>query len=49
MEGAPAPELMEIAILAVDARGDRIRAALDGENALAELAPLFESLLTHLN
>jgi hypothetical protein len=49
MEGAPAPELMEIAILAVDARGDRIRAALDGENPLGELTALFESLLTHLN
>src|SRR5690606_19635676 len=34
MEGAPAPELMEIAILAVDARGDRIRAALHGETPL---------------
>lgn len=49
MEGAPAPELMEIATLAVGARGDRILSALDGDGALGELTPLFESLLTHLN
>lgn len=49
LEGAPGPELMEIAILAVDARGARIRVALGGENAVGELTPLFESLLTHLN
>jgi hypothetical protein len=49
MEGAPAPELMEIAILAVDARGDRIQAALDSDDQVNELTPLFAGLLTHLN
>lgn len=49
MEGAPARELMEIAILAVDARGDRIRAALDSDDRANELTPLFANLLTHLN
>lgn len=49
MEGAPAPELMEIAILAVDARGDRIQAALDSDDRVNELTPLFAGLLTHLN
>lgn len=49
MEGAPAPELMEIAVLAVDARGERIRSALDSDDRMNELTPLFASLLTHLN
>jgi hypothetical protein len=49
MEGAPAPELMEIAILAVDARGDRIRSALDSDDRVNELKPLFAGLLAHLN
>lgn len=49
MEGAAGPELMEIAVLAVDARADRIRAALDGDDQVKQLTPLFESLLTHLN
>ncbi len=49
MEGATGPELMEIAALAVDARSDRIEAAMGKENAQAELAALFESLLAHLN
>ena len=49
MEGAAGPELMEIAILAVDVRADRIRSALDGEDQVRELTPLFANLLTHLN
>ncbi len=49
MEGAAGPELMEIAVLAVDARADRIHAALDGADQVKELTPLFASLLTHLN
>ena len=48
MEGAPGPELMEIAVLAVDARADRIRSAL-GSGGVTRLTPLFASLLTHLN
>jgi hypothetical protein len=49
MEGAAGPELMEIAVLAVDARGDRIQAALDSNDRVNELTPLFAGLLTHLN
>jgi hypothetical protein len=49
MEGAAGPELMEIAVLAVDARADRIHAALASEDQVKELTPLFASLLTHLN
>lgn len=49
MEGAAGPELMEIAVLAVDARADRIHAALDSEDQVKELTPLFAGLLTHLN
>jgi hypothetical protein len=49
MEGAPGAELMEIATLAVGARGDRIRAALDGADAVKNITPLFAGLLTHLN
>ncbi|MEW9807040.1 hypothetical protein ABUE31_13695 [Mesorhizobium sp. ZMM04-5] len=49
MEGAPAAELMEIASLAVGARGDRIRAALDGDERMDRLTALFAGLLTHLN
>jgi len=49
MEGAAGPELMEIATLAVDVRADRIRSALDSEDQVKELTPLFTSLLTHLN
>ncbi|HEY6630752.1 MAG TPA: hypothetical protein VIZ90_04800 [Rhizobiaceae bacterium] len=49
MEGAAGPELMEIAVLAVDARADRIRAALDSGDQVQKLTPLFASLLTHLN
>lgn len=49
MEGAAGPELMEIAVLAVDARADRIHAALDAADQVKELTPLFASLLTHLN
>ena len=45
MEGAPGPDLMEIAALAVDVRADRIRAALDGDDQVKELTPLFASLL----
>ena len=40
---------MEIATLAVDVRADRIRSALDSEDQVKELTPLFASLLTHLN
>lgn len=49
MEGAPGPELMEIATLAVGARGDRIREALSGADRVKKLTPVFASLLTHLN
>ena len=49
MEGAPGPELMEIAVLAVDARADRIRSALGSGGQVTRLTPLFASLLTHLN
>ncbi|MCX7303942.1 MAG: hypothetical protein NTV73_06350 [Hyphomicrobiales bacterium] len=48
LEGAPGRELMEIATLAVDVRGERIDAALDMDR-LDELTRLFESLLAHLN
>jgi hypothetical protein len=49
MEGAAGPELMEIAVLAVDARADRIHAALNSGDRVKQLTPLFASLLTHLN
>ena len=49
MEGAAGPELMEIAVLAVDARADRIHAALGSDDQVKQLAPLFAGLLTHLN
>jgi hypothetical protein len=49
MEGAAGPELMEIAVLAVDARADRIHAALGNDDQVKKLTPLFASLLTHLN
>ena len=49
MEGAAGPELMEIAVLAVDARADRIHAALSRDDQVNQLTPLFASLLTHLN
>ncbi|HTV68831.1 MAG TPA: hypothetical protein VMF90_09870 [Rhizobiaceae bacterium] len=49
MEGAADPELMEIAVLAVDARADRIHAALKSTDPAKMLTPLFASLLTHLN
>lgn len=49
MEGAAGPELMEIAVLAVDARADRIQAALGKDDQVNQLTPLFASLLTHLN
>lgn len=49
MEGAAGPELMEIAVLAVDARADRIHAALGNDDRVKKLTPLFATLLTHLN
>ncbi len=49
MEGSAGAELMEIATLAVEARGGRIRAALDSENPVGDLISLFQSLLVHLN
>ncbi len=49
MEGAAGAELMEIAVLAVDARADRIHAALGNDDEVKKLTPLFASLLTHLN
>ena len=49
MEGAAGPELMEIAVLAVDARADRIHAALGSDDKANQLTPLFAGLLTHLN
>ena len=49
MEGVAGPELMEIAMLAVDARADRISTALDSDDQAGKLTPLFAGLLTHLN
>jgi len=49
MEGAPGAELMEIALLAVEVREDRIRAALAREDRTERLTPIFANLLTHLN
>ena len=48
LEGAPGRELMEVATLAVDVRGERIGAALDTDR-FDELTRLFEGLLAHLN
>jgi hypothetical protein len=48
LEGAPGRELMEVATLAVDVRGERIGAALDMDR-FDELNRLFEGLLAHLN
>jgi hypothetical protein len=48
LEGAPGRELMEVANLAVDVRGERIGAALDMDR-FDELTRLFEGLLAHLN
>lgn len=49
LEGAPASELMEIAILAVDVRADRIHASMASDDAQAALTGLFATLLAHLN
>lgn len=49
MEGAAGHELMDIAVLAVDARADRISSALGSGDPVKQLTPLFASLLTHLN
>lgn len=47
--GKPAePDLLEIAMLAVDARVERIHAALDGKDAQGDLTALFAALLAHL-
>lgn len=48
LEGAPGRELMEVATLAVDVRGERIHAALDMDR-FDKLTRLFEGLLAHLN
>jgi len=48
LEGAPGRELMEVANLAVDVRGERIESALNMDR-FDELTRLFEGLLAHLN
>ncbi len=50
MEAGKPPEadLLEIAMLAVDARMERIHAALDGKDAQGDLTALFATLLAHL-
>jgi hypothetical protein len=44
----PETDLLEIAMLAIDARMDRILAALEGKNAQGDLTALFATLLAHL-
>jgi hypothetical protein len=47
--GKPAePDMLEIAILAVDARIERIQAAFNGKDAQGDLTALFATLLAHL-
>lgn len=47
--GKPAePDMLEIAILAVDARIERIHAAFNGKDAQGDLTALFATLLAHL-
>ncbi len=44
----PEPDLLEIALLATDARFDRILAACNGNDPLDELTTVFATLLAHL-
>ncbi|PLP57661.1 hypothetical protein CYK37_18815 [Mesorhizobium loti] len=44
----PEPDLLEIALLATDARSDRILAACNGNDPLDELTTVFATLLAHL-
>ena len=44
----PEPDLLEIALLATDARLDRILAACNGNDPLDELTTVFATLLAHL-
>ncbi|MGX8007838.1 hypothetical protein ACVDG8_001920 [Mesorhizobium sp. ORM8.1] len=47
-EGAPEPDILEIAVLAAEVREDRIRLACAQANAVQELTPVFATLLAHL-
>ncbi|RVC24280.1 hypothetical protein [Mesorhizobium sp. M7A.F.Ca.CA.004.04.2.1] len=47
-DGAPEPDMLEIAILAADIRHDRIVQACAKANPIAELTPVFATLLAHL-
>lgn len=47
-DGTPEPDLLEISILACDARLDRIRPACDRDDPLGELTTVFATLLAHL-
>ncbi|TPN80880.1 hypothetical protein FJ987_23845 [Mesorhizobium sp. CU2] len=47
-EGAPEPDILEIAVLAAEVREDRIRQACAQPDAVKELTPVFATLLAHL-
>ena len=47
-DGAPEPDMLEIAILAADIRHDRIVQACAKASPIAELTPVFATLLAHL-
>ncbi|OBQ57968.1 hypothetical protein [Mesorhizobium erdmanii] len=47
-DGAPEPDMLEIAILAADIRYDRIAQACAKASPVAELTPVFATLLAHL-
>ncbi|QKC94658.1 hypothetical protein [Mesorhizobium sp. NZP2298] len=47
-DGAPEPDMLEIAILAVDIRHDRILQACAKASPVDELTPVFATLLAHL-
>ncbi|TPK85230.1 hypothetical protein [Mesorhizobium sp. B2-4-17] len=47
-DGAPEPDMLEIAILAADIRHDRIVQACAKANPVEELTPVFATLLAHL-
>ena len=47
-DGAPEPDMLEIAILAADIRHDRIVQACAKANPISELTPVFATLLAHL-
>ena len=47
-DGAPEPDMLEIAILAADIRHDRIAQACAKASPVEELTPVFATLLAHL-